>query len=257
MAHHRSSRASRVTQTLVPIAERWARCRGRGPRLRHPGDADWGDERRSQRRDHHPRAARWIEDQVGGTVVEIHRQPRWRPVWFVDVERDGERLELVVRGDRTDMPLIFPLDHEMRLQEVMHDHGIPTPKVYGMIDDPLAYVMDRVGGQQDFTDTSDDDRRAAVDDYLQILARLHTLPLEPFVDAGIMRAARPRSRARSGSRATRPSTGPRRTVRTRSWSSASAGCTATRPLTGPGVGHHLGLGAVPPGRRPHRGRARP
>ncbi len=137
------------------------------------------------------RVRRWIEDEVGGSVVEIHRQPRWRPVWFVDVERDGERLGLVVRGDRTDMPLIFPLDHEMRLQEVMYDHGIPTPKVYGMIDDPLAYVMDRVGGQQDFTGTSDEDRRAAVDDYLQILARLHRLPLQPFVDAGIMRAARP------------------------------------------------------------------
>ena len=28
---------------------------------------------------------------VGGTVVRISRQPRWRPVWFADVERDGER----------------------------------------------------------------------------------------------------------------------------------------------------------------------
>ena len=134
---------------------------------------------------------RWIESEVGGTVVDLRRQPRWRPVWFVDLDRDGERLELVVRGDRTDMPLIFPLEHEMHLQEVMYDHGIPTPKVYGMIDEPLAYVMDRVGGQQDFTGTSDEDRRSAVDDYLQILARLHTLPLEPFVEAGIMRAATP------------------------------------------------------------------
>ena len=58
--------------------------------------------------------------------MRISRQPRWRPVWFADVERDGEVLELCVRGDRTDMPLIFPLDHEMRLQATMHDHGIPT-----------------------------------------------------------------------------------------------------------------------------------
>ncbi|MCU0310146.1 MAG: phosphotransferase family protein [Acidimicrobiales bacterium] len=137
------------------------------------------------------RVRRWLEDELGGTVVALRRQPRWRPVWFTDVERAGERLELVVRGDRTDMPLIFPLDHEMRLQQVLYDHGIPTPRVHGMIDEPLAYVMDRVGGQQDFTGTSDEDRRAAVDDYLQILARLHTLPLEPFVEAGIMRAASP------------------------------------------------------------------
>jgi aminoglycoside phosphotransferase (APT) family kinase protein len=133
---------------------------------------------------------RWLETNVG-VVHALRRQPRWRPVWFADVERDGEHLELVVRGDRTDMPLIFPLDHEMRLQQVLHDHGIPVPKVYGLIQEPWAYVMDRVGGQQDFQGTSDEDRRAVVDDYLQVLARLHTLPLEPFRAAGIMGPERP------------------------------------------------------------------
>ena len=46
----------------------------------------------------------WLEKHVGGRVVQIARQPRWRPVWFADVLRDGETLELCVRGDRTDMP---------------------------------------------------------------------------------------------------------------------------------------------------------
>ena len=137
------------------------------------------------------RVRQWLEENLGGTVSAIHRQPRWRPVWFADVERDGEVLELVVRGDRTDMPLIFPLDHEMRLQEMLHDAGIPTPAVHGWIDDPMSYVMDRVGGQQDFTGTSDADRIAAVDDYLQILARMHALDVEPFAEAGIRRAATP------------------------------------------------------------------
>ena len=133
----------------------------------------------------------WLQANIGGTVRHIARQPRWRPVWFADVERDGEVLELCVRGDRYDMPLIFPLDHEMRLQAVMHDHGIPTAKVYGWIDKPMAYVMDRVPGRNDFEQSTDDERRAAVDDYLHILARLHALDIKPFVDAGIMRAAQP------------------------------------------------------------------
>src|SRR5690242_6070783 len=80
----------------------------------------------------------WLRTNLGGKVVRIARQPRWRPVWFADVERDDEMLELCIRGDRTDMPLIFPLDHEMRLQATMHDHGIPTAKVYGWIDSPMA-----------------------------------------------------------------------------------------------------------------------
>ena len=103
----------------------------------------------------------WLERHVGGRVVRIARQPRWRPVWFADVERDGETLELCVRGDRTDMPLVFPLDHEMNLQRTMHEHGIPTPRVYGLIESPLAYVMDRVRGRNDFAESSDEERRSA------------------------------------------------------------------------------------------------
>ena len=137
------------------------------------------------------RIREWLQTNIGGEVRSLERQARWRPVWFADVERDGEVLELCIRGDRTDMPLIFPLDHEMRLQALMHDHGIPTAKVYGWIDDPMAYVMDRVGGQPDFAKSTDEERRSAVDDYLQILARLHALDIAPFVDGGIMRAARP------------------------------------------------------------------
>jgi aminoglycoside phosphotransferase (APT) family kinase protein len=141
------------------------------------------------------RVRSWLEANVGGTVVDIRRQPRWRPVWFADVDRpngkDGERLELCVRGDRTDTPLVFPLDHEMRFQSLVHERAIPTAKVYGWIDDPCAFVMDRVPGRPDFEKTSEDERAEVVDDYLQILARLHQLDIGPFVDAGIVRAPSP------------------------------------------------------------------
>jgi len=132
----------------------------------------------------------WLDAHLG-RVEWIRRQPRWRPVWFADVEGADGRLELCVRGDRTDMPLIFPLDHEMRLQDLLVRHGIPAPRVHGWIDDPLAYVMDRVAGRNDFTGVPDDERRAVVDDYLRILARLHSLDIRPFVEGGIMRAATP------------------------------------------------------------------
>lgn len=148
-------------------------------------------EREQQSEAASARIVDWLERHLGGRVVQIERQPRWRPVWFADLERDGETLALCVRGDRTDMPLVFPLEHEMNLQRTMHEHGIPTPRVYGLIESPLAYVMDRVGGRNDFAESTDEERRSAVDEYLQILARLHALPIEPFVKAGIMRAATP------------------------------------------------------------------
>jgi aminoglycoside phosphotransferase (APT) family kinase protein len=130
----------------------------------------------------------WLEDHLG-PVSAIRRQPRWRPVWFADVDRDGELLELCVRGDRTDMPLIFPLDHEMRFQSLLHDHGIPTSRVYGWIDRPKAFVMDRVPGRNDFAGVSDAERDSVVDDYLAVLARLHALDVEEFEAAGIASSA--------------------------------------------------------------------
>ena len=66
-----------------------------------------------------------------------------------------------MRGDRTDMPLIFPLEHEMTFQRLLGEHGIPVATVRGWIDEPMAYVMDRVGGQEHFGDTGDEDRAAA------------------------------------------------------------------------------------------------
>ncbi len=131
---------------------------------------------------------RWFETEFDATVVDLSRQTRWRPVWFATVERDGQRDEMVVRGDRTDMPLIFPLEHEMTFQRLLGEQDIPVAAVHGWIDELPAYVMERVSGQEHFPDTSDENRDAAVDDYLSILARMHALPIEPFVDAGIRRA---------------------------------------------------------------------
>jgi hypothetical protein len=73
----------------------------------------------------------WLEANIGGTVVHIARQPRWRPVWFADLEHDNKRLELCVRGDRTDMRLIFPLDHEMRFQSLLHRRNLRAQMLLG------------------------------------------------------------------------------------------------------------------------------
>ncbi|HEU4428187.1 MAG TPA: phosphotransferase family protein [Myxococcota bacterium] len=136
------------------------------------------------------RVRAWLEAELGH-VVRIERQGRWRPAWFADVERASERLALCVRGDRVDMPLVFPLAHEMRVQQLLHEHGIPVARVHGLIEQPLAYVMDRVPGRNDFAGASEAERAAVVDDYLRVLARLHALDVRPFAQAGVLRAPSP------------------------------------------------------------------
>ena len=32
------------------------------------------------------RVVAWLEAELGGNVVSWERQPRWRPMWFVDIE---------------------------------------------------------------------------------------------------------------------------------------------------------------------------
>jgi len=131
------------------------------------------------------RIQEWIRANVGGEVTTLVRQARWRPVWFVDVERDGERLELCVRGERNDIPGVWPLRHEMTAQALLEAGGIPVPKVYGWCDDPAAFVTDRVPGRADFEQATEAERDAVMDEYMGALAAIHALDPAPFVAAGI------------------------------------------------------------------------
>jgi aminoglycoside phosphotransferase (APT) family kinase protein len=144
------------------------------------------------------KVVRWLEANVGGRLLEIEPQARWRPVWFAEIEREGERLSLCVRGDRLDASHGFSLEHEMEFQEQLFAHGIPVPKVWGWCDDPRAYVMDRIDGVEHFQGASDAERDAVMDEYMRALARMHVLDIEPFVRAGIMRAERPEDSGKLG-----------------------------------------------------------
>jgi aminoglycoside phosphotransferase (APT) family kinase protein len=142
----------------------------------------------------------WIEKNVGGHVTHVERQPRWRPVHFLDVERDGEVLQLVARQARADMPMAFPLRHEMVFQQVAHEHGITVPRVHGWCDEPECYVMDRVAGVPDLAGLDEGQRRTVMYAYMEELARLHTLPTELFKQAGIVHAKDPADAGMVGQR---------------------------------------------------------
>lgn len=134
---------------------------------------------------------RWVEKRVGGKVISIERQPRWRPIYFIDAERDGELLRLCARQARTDMPMMFPLRHEMTFQRLLHEHGILVPRVYGWCDDPACYIMDALPGVDHLQGLDADGRQKVMFAYMEQLARLHALPVGPFKRAGIFAAQSP------------------------------------------------------------------
>ena len=103
----------------------------------------------------------WIERTTGGRVIRSERQPRWRPAWFIDIERDGEILPVYFRGDRGSLDHgVYPLEHEQRVLEVLEAQGIAVPHVYGLCPEPRGIVMARVAGRANLLTVDDADERA-------------------------------------------------------------------------------------------------
>jgi aminoglycoside phosphotransferase (APT) family kinase protein len=128
-----------------------------------------------------------IERLMGGRVVELDRQPRWRKAWYGVVERDGQSLPIYVRGDKQLDAEPYPgLDREAAILTLFGGHGLPAPHVYGMTEDPVGIVMDRVPGTRDMDEAADDnERRSIAEQYIEVLARMHSLGVAPFVEAGL------------------------------------------------------------------------
>jgi aminoglycoside phosphotransferase (APT) family kinase protein len=140
-----------------------------------------------------------LSRHLGLTARQIRRQRRWRPTWFVDGDRDGEPVTVVVRGERVDTQ-VFPLRHEVAFHRILAGHGVPVPSIYGWLGDVNAVVLEHVPGRPDFEGVAVDDRDRVVEEYLQALARVHALPVAPFVAAGILHPGAPEDVAMVGHR---------------------------------------------------------
>jgi aminoglycoside phosphotransferase (APT) family kinase protein len=129
----------------------------------------------------------WLERELGGRVVSVRRQPRWRPAFFLELERDGERVPLYWRGKRGEIANgDEQLEREANVLLAMEREGIPVPHVHAFCPDPAGIVMDRLPGRANLaTADSDAQRRAVLDDYVDILARLHSIPADRFHGLGL------------------------------------------------------------------------
>ncbi len=128
----------------------------------------------------------FVEHVTGGVIVRMERQVRWRPAWFVDVERDGETLMLHLRGDRTGNVSIFPdLKRESDIIAELYRHGIAVPKIYGYCADPPCIVMEALAGTRDFSGLGETERAEVGRAYMASVAKMHSLPLDGFIEVGV------------------------------------------------------------------------
>ncbi len=132
----------------------------------------------------------WIEGNIGGSVDEIERVRRWRPIWHVHTTMDGARRSYIVKGVRAWDSIPFSLDHEMHMTTVLEKHGLPVPHIHGMMEFPKAFVMDWV--ESDTRDAGliqqsielgtslSPERWAAALEYMELLAKAHKIPASEF-----------------------------------------------------------------------------
>jgi hypothetical protein len=132
------------------------------------------------------RLGAWIEGAVGGRAVRVDRLARWRPAWDVDVEVGGHPVALHARGEReARIAMPYRIADEVAVHDLLETHGVPVPHAYGLCDDPYALVMDRLPGNVDLSFAADDgERERLLDEYLEILTRIYSIPLAAAADAG-------------------------------------------------------------------------
>ncbi len=129
----------------------------------------------------------FVEKLMGGRVVNLTRQPRWRPAWFLDVEKNGEIIHLHARGDRKSNVVPFPeLKREADIMEVLGQQGVMVPHIYGYCPDPDAIIMESIRGTRNVAEAaSDEERRDISRQYIKAVAAMHRVPIAPFDERGI------------------------------------------------------------------------
>lgn len=130
---------------------------------------------------------RCVEQVVGGKVTVMQRLIRWRPAWNVEVLRDGKVMGVHIRGERGGDVSPFPdLRREAQILTLLHEQGVPVPRIYGFCEDPQAIIMELVPGTRDIALATDDEERSSVArQWVRAMAAMHQLPLPPFVQMGV------------------------------------------------------------------------
>ena len=131
----------------------------------------------------------WVERTLGGKLVGWKRQNRWRPAWFLTLERDGESVPLYWRGARGELDHgIYDLKHEGHVLEVLKRNGIPVAQVYGYCEDPEGLLLESCPGRANLaTAENAAEVESVVDDYVEVLTRMHAIDVKEFEDIGLIR----------------------------------------------------------------------
>jgi len=133
------------------------------------------------------RLTQFIEQRTGGRLQALQRQPRWRKAWYAELSLDGRVVPLYIRGDKQLDAEPYPgLPREAAILRLLAVGGVKVPHVWACSTEPEAIVMDRSPGVREVSQAGDAAAQQRIaEQYIEQLVRMHALPVQPFVDAGI------------------------------------------------------------------------
>lgn len=149
----------------------------------------------------------WTETNVGGKVIRVEQVRRWRPIWRVDVDINGVLKSLAFKGPRDGEVIPYPVEHELKMLQLLRANGIPVPPVHGLCPFPPAVVMDWMPGGRDpgmvmmaaeSESAMGADRWAASLEYMDHLAAMHKIDPAKFLVSGLPMPSGPQELALNG-----------------------------------------------------------
>jgi aminoglycoside phosphotransferase (APT) family kinase protein len=144
---------------------------------------------------------RWVEQVVGGTIESSERGYAGgsRSLWFVDVRRSaGDVIQAVLRvesGTGMFSGTRLTLAREAAVYRALQPTGLPVPRLFGLSDDASAMLLERVGGNSDLRSLGADERHAVYDDFMDVLAALHSLDVDELALGELDRPRTPEDHA--------------------------------------------------------------
>lgn len=129
----------------------------------------------------------WLVNHFGAQPEAFYRQIRWRTAWEAEIKIDGQLTTVLVRGNRGD-GYVGPITmrQEAGIHQVLERHGVPAPRVYGVIDEPLAIVMEKIpGGINTALVESPEVRQSLRYQFIEALAKLYQIPVTEFAELGM------------------------------------------------------------------------
>lgn len=138
----------------------------------------------------------WVELALGDKIKESRRPPMRSEIplsrndWIIKTQNTSRRKsKWYVRCDRdADFKFVMRnrLFREAKILKVLHDEGIPVPRVVAESLEPCAVVMEFVDGSSELSSAASPAEVDAITrDFSRIMARWHEIPVDYFTRIGL------------------------------------------------------------------------